>query len=557
MFKKSMLAAVTAAALIGLAVPAAAETFTSSDGVLSMELPNDSWKEMADPLRWIVLSDGANMITADHYSNGEDLPDMTVADSHYVNVYQAIVSTQNEVFVITGSLVDASKIGEVCETILSAKVLKYDTKMAVKKEAAAPAAGGFTIAAKDATMYATAGINVRASYSTSSDIIGALAEGESMKVTGVVQSDGKDIGWYQISHNGNTGYVSASFVSDKAPEAGEKKDSTEKKDVQFTANAKTIYDSKGNAITVYLATDGKWYDKPGTAYVATTDYEFTANGQTFYVNKPQVNNTITPTGDSFEVYWLNGNATRLTPYSDGYWYSSEWVRYSLSDGVYYGADGTQLYTNADGSYRAEKHSLTGNSVTVYWGDGTPETLYEYSDGNWYTEGGLAFANGGDGNYYRTDGQTLYGYVGNNRSGSGNGEGDNPYPTGNTVDLFWSDGTRTTLYEYEDGYWYTPNGIAFTRGDDGNYYNSEGLNLYWYNPTGGTDGNSEGEVNSSDTSGDSDDYVEQHYLSQEQSGKEVLVTAGGGAYYDEEGTEYSWIDGGQMMDYYGNRYNVIW
>ena len=52
-------------------------------------------------------------------------------------------------------------------------------------------------------------------------------------------------------------------------------------------------------------------------------------------------------------------------------------------------------------------------------------------------------------------------------------------------------------------------------------------------------------------------VEQHYLSQEQTGNEVLVTAGGGAYYDENGTEYSWIDGGQMMDYYGNRYNVIW
>ena len=96
--KKTVIAvmALTCAAL--LSVPAAAETetktYTTSDGVLSIELSNDTWKQVEDPTKWVVLSDGDDVITIEHYSNGEKLPEMTVADDHYVNVYQAVVSTK-------------------------------------------------------------------------------------------------------------------------------------------------------------------------------------------------------------------------------------------------------------------------------------------------------------------------------------------------------------------------------------------------------------------------------------------------------------------------------
>ena len=101
MRKKSVFASFAAAAVLCLCVPAAAETFTSEDGVLSIELPNENWREITDVNKWIALSDGGNSITVEHYSNGEKLPDITVADNHYVNVYQAVFSTQNEVFIIT------------------------------------------------------------------------------------------------------------------------------------------------------------------------------------------------------------------------------------------------------------------------------------------------------------------------------------------------------------------------------------------------------------------------------------------------------------------------
>ena len=42
MQRKSILAALAATAVLCLAVPAAAETFTASNGVLSIELPNEN-----------------------------------------------------------------------------------------------------------------------------------------------------------------------------------------------------------------------------------------------------------------------------------------------------------------------------------------------------------------------------------------------------------------------------------------------------------------------------------------------------------------------------------
>lgn len=341
MIKKTIFAAVVAAAAFCLTIPAAAEpqTYTTGDGVLSIDLPDENWKEMSDPGKWVSFSDGANLITLEHLSNGEDLPDISIADDHYVNVYQAIASTQNEVFIITGSVVDSAKIGDVCNAIMSVKVLKYDTKLAVKKEQQETSAG-YTIVAMDATMYTTAGVNVRAGYSTSDTVLGGLAAGSSVHVTGKVQKDGADLGWYQVAYNGASAYISASFLTDKAPAS-----SSQSSSAQFTGEARTIYEIDGAAVTVYKRTDGQWVDSQGGVYTQITDYEFSgANGAVLTTNKPQAYSGNEPLSSGFTAYWPNGNATTLTPYSDGYYYSSEWVRYTDNqDGSYSGADGSTLY----------------------------------------------------------------------------------------------------------------------------------------------------------------------------------------------------------------------
>ena len=106
--KKWLAMILAAVMMLCMALPAAAEetaatetpaeaenTYTSSDGVLSIELPNESWKEIMDPAHWIVLSDGANMITIDHFSNGEKLPETAIAPATDVTPTEAAASIED------------------------------------------------------------------------------------------------------------------------------------------------------------------------------------------------------------------------------------------------------------------------------------------------------------------------------------------------------------------------------------------------------------------------------------------------------------------------------
>lgn len=335
--KKTVIAvmALTCAAL--LSVPASAEsetkTYTTSDGVLSIELSNDTWKQVEDPTKWVVLSDGDDVITIEHYSNGEKLPEMTVADDHYVNVYQAVVSTQNEVFIMTGSVVDKESIPEVANMIMSAKVLKYDTKLAVRKENE-PSVSEFSVVAADKTMYVTAnGLNVRSGCSTDDQILGTLGYGESVHVTGVMQRNGADYGWYQVSYGNGTGYVSANFLSDNAPEKKQ-----ESAGPGYIGNVKTVYDEFGETTTLYECTDGLWRDKSGTAYTRLQDNEFQVYEGMKHVytyDITAVTNDYNPNeGAQITAYDEMGTAVTLYQSSDGYWYDNDgtaYIRHSDTD----------------------------------------------------------------------------------------------------------------------------------------------------------------------------------------------------------------------------------
>ena len=404
--KKWLAMILAAVMMLCMALPAAAEetaatetpaeaanTFTSSDGVLSIELPNESWKEIMDPAHWIVLSDGANMITIDHFSNGEKLPETAIADEHYVNVYQAVFSTQNEVFITTGYTVDAAKIPEICNMIISAKILKYDTKLAVNRQNTST--NEFKIIPINKTMYATDDISIRTACSTADRIIGQLAKGSEVKVLGKVTRNGQDFGWYQIEYGKGVGYVSSSFISETAPAAA-----PEKPAVNYTGTAKTIYDQNGNAVTIYEATDGYWYDNAGNQYNWITEYEFSnSNGNTYSVNQP-VNSQesgLVPTGEPFTVYWLNGNTTTLTPYSDGSYYSESWVQYWYNgNGTYSGADGSTLYV--------EEVPLDDEGVIPLYsqGSGRPVVITETDDG-YYDAEGNEYHEQEDGTYTDNDG----------------------------------------------------------------------------------------------------------------------------------------------------------
>ena len=408
---KWLAVAVASVMVVGTALPAAAEeaaptetaqetagnTFTSSDGILSIELASENWKEMQDMTHWIVLSDGANVITIDHFSNGENLPETAVANDHYVNVYQAVFSTQNEVFVVTGSAVDAAKNQEICNMIMSLKVLIYDTKQAVNKTSAN--SGDIKIEPVNKTMYTTEGINVRSGCSISDPVIAGLAKGAQVKVLGKATQNGQDLGWYQIEINGGTGFASAAFLTETAPAQTQE---TAKN--TFTGVAKTIYDAAGNAITVYESADGYWYDGAGNQYSWVTTYEFAHIGgsEMYSVNKPvsYEETGIYPIGGAITAYWLNGAPITLAMFSDGNYYSTDtWVQYwDNGNGTYSGSDGSTIY------YEPVPME-EGNVYPVYSdGSGRPTVITETDEGYFDAEGN-EYYDQGDGTFADDDGAT--------------------------------------------------------------------------------------------------------------------------------------------------------
>ena len=187
--------------------------YESLDGVLSIQVPNAEWVAYDDPNYWFALTDGDEFILISHLSNGEALPAMMMADDEFAAVYDALVSTKNEVFVITGCAVEQEGLKEIMEAIGTVKILKLDTKQAIKPVAPT---SEYEIEPYSATLYSKSKqLNVRGSWSVKAQRLGYLKKGQAAEVTGIVKRNGKSIGWYQISFKGGTGYVSAKYLSTK------------------------------------------------------------------------------------------------------------------------------------------------------------------------------------------------------------------------------------------------------------------------------------------------------------------------------------------------------
>ena len=79
-----------------------------------------------------------------------------------------------------------------------------------------PTAPSFS--SRNETVYATSSVNVRASYSTSSSVIGSLGEGDSVTRTGVATTSVNGITWSRVTYNGQTAYISSSYLTTEEPE---------------------------------------------------------------------------------------------------------------------------------------------------------------------------------------------------------------------------------------------------------------------------------------------------------------------------------------------------
>lgn len=106
---------------------AAVTTFTTQDGVLSIELPQDDegWKVIDGTNFWFAVGNGTDMITAEHLAAGDPLPAAELANDQFAEIYQMFYSTKDEVFIVTGKIANKDEAQTVKEAVGSFKVLKY------------------------------------------------------------------------------------------------------------------------------------------------------------------------------------------------------------------------------------------------------------------------------------------------------------------------------------------------------------------------------------------------------------------------------------------------
>ncbi len=416
----SKLAVLCLTGALVMSAPVCAATVTTSDGVMTIETPDDSWAVVADANHWLSLSNGSDRIVVEHLSNGEALPSVQVANPSYKAVYQAFVSTENEVFVVIGEAAQKENLQKLMEAIQTIKIQKLDTKTAINTPAPQPASEEFGLRQIGANYsVAATDLKVRASYSTDSQDLGTLNTGDVVYVLAAVTRGGKDYGWYQINYNNGTAYVSAQFLSPN-PTSGSSSSGQSK--APAGAESKVLYYYGGNlSVTIHKNANGVWVDDTGRTYTQIDgDRWQDSDGVTLYTSNSGWGDLIdTPTmtlythggTSSISIYqqsngvWTNGYGLTYTSNGDGTWTDSNGVMlYETNEGwgdivddpgveASYIPDSDSSIVVHDGYGGAVEIEPSGESDGAYIDD-AGNTYYEQADGSWldpdndisYTEG---------------------------------------------------------------------------------------------------------------------------------------------------------------------------
>lgn len=199
------------------------------------------------------------------------------------------------------------------------------------------------ITEKNATIYATDDINVRAQNNVSATVLGGISAGCAITEIGYTSD-----GWIQISYQGATAYVSADFVSEKKPVIVKSMSGTMYATTEVYVRSSAGTDgailgslSTGNTVSVSGYTDNNWIRityNGHTGYVSS-DYlswnaPVTAMGGTMYVTGVQANVRSYYSTDAGILGTLNyGDDVSVTGYTPNNWIR---IRYNGYTGYVYG-----------------------------------------------------------------------------------------------------------------------------------------------------------------------------------------------------------------------------
>ncbi len=334
--------------------------YQTEDGVLSIEAPDDGWNVVSDPNSWFVLSDGGSTITIDHFANGEALPACAVAGGETAAVYQAFVSTKNEVFAIKGTAAEQADLEDIIKIVGTIKVLKYDTKTAVSQEASKESGTGITPV--NATYYCVSDyLNVRSGSSTNDDVIGYLGYGDAVTVLGSVTENGEDTGWYQVDYKGTTAYASAKFLTKTKPESS----SDEGTDTSGSDEYFLVYGADGISVAIHPVGGAMYEDMEGRTYSKQDSgvYYCIETDETFTIDPPPADDTVNVEGDPYgDLDPENAD----TPASDEYFlvYGEDGISVAIhcvGGPMYEDLEGRQYAKQSSGAYKCIE---TGEYFTI-------------------------------------------------------------------------------------------------------------------------------------------------------------------------------------------------
>ncbi len=341
--------------------------YTSQDRSIRITLPDSTWTVQQDADEMRVFSSGkAAMISIVHASDAAAMRNISVAESEdelkqsltgqypdanafevvefeklssatidtyeYVVKYNATsmwvyavtygIIADTQAYVITGTVLDDNKalLDSVQKSVESFTVLRNNVFSAMpgktvnknsESQSGADATSqlaSMTNYGSSVTLYASDTVNIRMEPSTESDasIIGSLAPGQAVTVTGESSE------WFKIDMNGTTGYVNKAFlVRTQVQTETENKDDQQAAQVSGELNSYVDY---GTSYTYYTTTEVNLRSQPGTesGVVSTLGggasvkvvgetpnwYMVSANGATGYISKSYLSDTNTYTGQN-------------------------------------------------------------------------------------------------------------------------------------------------------------------------------------------------------------------------------------------------------------------
>ncbi len=356
----------------------------SANGVVTIYLPNSSWKEVKYDGACAAFSNGSDFILFEHYAKGEPVKDIEVGAENEL-YYETIQTAKDVKLVFYGYADDQESLDEIKTAVGNASVdvskLPAEEKHEIVKDQ-------YSIEANDFTGYVVASeLNVRSENGLDAEPVGGLVYGDEVHVKGNVLLNGVFNGWYQIDFNGGNGYVTADYISTVKPEP--------QPTPQPVVNVSVVRADGTDEGTHFLhKEDGGWVDNYGDAFMDNGD------GETWTRSS---DGTLWTSGELPIKPVLNVSVVRADGTDEGTHFLHEeggsWID-DAGDAFMDNGDGETWTRSSDGTLwtSGELPITPVLNISVTRADGTDEGTHFLHEegGGWVDDEGEVFTDNGDG-----------------------------------------------------------------------------------------------------------------------------------------------------------------